>query len=173
MEPLADYLTQRLDALPRWREVLRPPGALEEKQFLETCYRCGNCVGACPAKAIRAISGSTQELNGTPYIDPDRAACVLCDELACVKACPSGALKRIENIGEIHMGVAHFSSEHCLRNAKQLCQRCVDKCPLGEAAIGVDSDQMIQIHRDVCVGCGTCQFFCPTTPKAIRVDCTA
>src|SRR5438046_5020233 len=31
---------------------LRPPGALPEQQFRETCSRCGDCVRACPASAI-------------------------------------------------------------------------------------------------------------------------
>ena len=33
------------------RTVLRPPGALSEAAFLDTCFRCGNCVEACPALA--------------------------------------------------------------------------------------------------------------------------
>src|SRR5437868_5956617 len=32
---------------------LRPPGALAEPQFLDTCSRCGNCVSACPAHCIQ------------------------------------------------------------------------------------------------------------------------
>src|SRR5689334_3469525 len=32
---------------------LRPPGALEEMQFRQTCSRCGECVKVCPAQCIK------------------------------------------------------------------------------------------------------------------------
>src|SRR5438105_3658642 len=32
---------------------LRPPGALAEQEFLDTCSRCGTCVSVCPAQAIK------------------------------------------------------------------------------------------------------------------------
>ena len=32
---------------------LRPPGALPEEQFRDTCSRCGECVRVCPAQCIR------------------------------------------------------------------------------------------------------------------------
>ncbi|MGC4032478.1 MAG: 4Fe-4S binding protein [Tepidisphaeraceae bacterium] len=42
-----------LDQQGRNELCLRPPGALPEKQFLDTCSRCGECVKVCPAEAIR------------------------------------------------------------------------------------------------------------------------
>ena len=35
------------------KEIPRPPGALEEKSFLEYCARCYRCVDVCPTDAIR------------------------------------------------------------------------------------------------------------------------
>jgi len=32
---------------------LRPPGALQEQRFRETCSRCGECVKVCPAQCIK------------------------------------------------------------------------------------------------------------------------
>src|SRR5688572_17207062 len=87
VEPLAGIIEQRLNvSLPVIRSALRPPGALPEKDFLDTCYRCGNCVDVCPARAIRPMSGGNVEHAGTPYIDADLAACVVCDELSCMKS---------------------------------------------------------------------------------------
>ena len=40
VDPVAAYAEQRL---PQARTLLRPPGALPESAFLDTCYRCGNC----------------------------------------------------------------------------------------------------------------------------------
>src|SRR5438045_3242473 len=39
---------------------LRPPGALEESSFRETCSRCGICVSVCPAHAIKIDPSGTK-----------------------------------------------------------------------------------------------------------------
>jgi len=36
----------------RWRERIRPPGALDEHDFLASCIKCGQCVQVCPVEAI-------------------------------------------------------------------------------------------------------------------------
>ena len=171
VEPLAGYLAQRLDlARFRVRIVLRPPGALPEADFLHTCYRCGNCVDVCPARAIRKLTSDDPELSGTPYIDPDLAACVVCEELACMKTCPSGALKLVGTVAEIEMGLARWKAGACLRTQGDNCTLCVDKCPVGSAALAIAAAGGIEVRDDGCVGCGTCQFYCPAQPKAIAVQ---
>ena len=32
---------------------IRPPGAIDEKDFLDTCVKCGNCVDVCPQNSIK------------------------------------------------------------------------------------------------------------------------
>lgn len=171
MEPVADFLEERLQIpLPIPRTVLRPPGAQPEREFLAACYRCGNCVDVCPARAIRSLSNEDIEQRGTPYIDPDLAACVVCDELACMKACPSGALQPVEKPGDIRMGLARVKHDLCVRNRNEDCRICVAKCPLGSTAITLSPAGQIEVQAQGCVGCGTCQFYCPTTPKAITIE---
>lgn len=171
MDPVAEFIEQRIDVpLPVLRMVLRPPGALPEKQFLETCYRCGNCMDVCPARAIRPMSAGDVEQTGTPYIDPDLSACVVCDELACMKACPSGALRLVSDMFHIQMGVARLDPQVCVRSRGESCTLCIDKCPIGSSAIELGETGEIVIKSPGCVGCGVCQFYCPTTPKAIRVE---
>ena len=171
IEPLATYVTERLDIpLPVVRSVLRPPGALPEAAFLKTCYRCGNCVDVCPAKAIRTVSGAQSDCAGTPYIDPDLSACVVCDELACMKACPSGALKAVPSPVEIRMGLAKWRAEACLRSRGEPCRVCVDRCPIGATAIAIDAQGQVEVRAAGCVGCGSCQFYCPVSPKAVTVE---
>lgn len=174
VEPLAEYIEDRLSEVdwPVERAVLRPPGALPEKQFLQTCYRCGNCVDVCPATAIRPITSDDVSAAGTPYIDPDLAACVVCDELACMKACPSGALRLVASAERIDMGLARVDHEVCLRGRNEDCTICIDKCPFGSTAIGLSDHGEVEVRPGGCVGCGVCQFYCPTVPKAIVVDPT-
>lgn len=143
---------------------LRPPGSLPEAKFRETCSRSGDCVRVCPAKAIRLEPGKAGRV---PYIDADAAACVVCTGLQCMSACPSGALKPT-SINDIDMGTAVWHSASCLRTNGQECTICVDKCPLGSAAIELKFGQ-IAVKPLGCIGCGVCQLECPTSPKSITV----
>ena len=170
MGPVTQFLEERLRIpLPLARTVLRPPGAQPEREFLATCYRCGNCVDACPARAIRSMSTEDSGQRGTPYIDPDLAACVVCDELACMHACPSGALKLVAKPADIRMGLARVNFSLCVRGRGEPCHICVDKCPLGATAIRIGTNGQVEVRSPGCVGCGVCQFYCPTTPRAITI----
>ena len=171
MEPIAGYLEERFDvSMPIARTVLRPPGALPEPEFLETCYRCGNCVDVCPVKAIKSTASDDVDLTGMPMIDPDIASCAVCDELACMKTCPSGALKLVGEVQEIRMGCSRIEPRHCLRMQGEDCRVCVDRCPVGTEALDIGDGGEIVVHESRCVGCGTCQLHCPALPKAIVVE---
>ena len=171
MEPIAEYIEERLNVpQPVYRTVLRPPGALPEQAFLDTCYRCGNCVDVCPAHAIKPMTREDVERAGTPYVDPDLAACVVCQERACMKACPSGALKPVADPKEIAMGLARVDHYLCVRHHGQECTICRDKCPIGTDAIDLSDGGEIEVKPEGCVGCGVCQFHCPALPKAIVVE---
>ena len=147
--------------------VLRPPGALPEKQFRDACSRCGECVRVCPAQCIQ-IDPAGLRGNGVPFIDVDAAACVLCDGLLCMHNCPTGALVPTP-LGNIDMGTAHWHPDVCLRTVGgQPCTVCVDVCPVGEVALRL-AGNAIEVLPDGCTGCGLCQNRCPTTPKAITV----
>lgn len=145
---------------------LRPPGALPEQQFTDTCTRCGRCVEVCPAQCIR-IDVAGKRGGGAPYIDADVSPCVVCDSLACMNACPSGALSPVPLV-EIDMGAAVWRAEHCIRTRDEECRLCAEKCPMGTAAIDVVGKAIV-INPLGCVGCGVCQHYCPTSPKSIVV----
>jgi ferredoxin-type protein NapG len=165
----ADYVGDRVDGLVgRERQRLRPPGAIAEVDFLDTCYRCGNCVDVCPAKAIQHIKDESDELNGTPVIFADSQPCLVCDGLECMSACPSGALQ-ITPRAQIRMGLAHIDHEPCLRTSGELCTECVDTCPEGERALRFDAQGAVEAIAEGCIGCGVCQWRCPSQPKAIVV----
>ena len=145
---------------------LRPPGALPEQKFLETCSRCGDCVSVCPAQAIKLdFTGASGK--GAPYIDPDMMACVACDGLQCMSACPSGALVPTP-LNLIKMGTAVWREHLCVRSRGEECTKCVDICPLGTAAIELSGNEIV-VKPITCIGCGMCQQHCPTNPKSISV----
>jgi MauM/NapG family ferredoxin protein len=175
LRPLADAIEERLPvALSAVRCPLRPPGAIPERDFLATCFRCGSCADACPASAIALTQDQSEETRGTPYIDPDAGACVICDGLACMEACPSGALKPIDKFA-IRIGLARVDHTLCVRSKGEACRECVDRCPLGETAIRLWDNGRVHVIDPTptgrgCIGCGVCQQHCPTRPvKAIRI----
>lgn len=148
--------------------VLRPPGALPEADFLITCYRSGNCMDACPANAIQPLKDPDPNLSGTPVIVPSARACVVCDDLACMAACPSGALRPLAR-EQIHIGIAVVDPVPCVRSRGEPCVACIEHCPIGRRAIGLDAAGAVAIGAAACVGCGMCEEVCPTTPKAVRI----
>lgn len=72
---------------------LRPPGALNETDFLSSCIKCGQCVQVCPVQAIK-LGDLTEGFGvGVPYIDARKQACDFsCDAVQCILACPTGSL---------------------------------------------------------------------------------
>ncbi|MBI5496699.1 MAG: 4Fe-4S dicluster domain-containing protein [Deltaproteobacteria bacterium] len=73
---------------------LRPPGALDEKDFLAACIKCGQCVQVCPVEAIHPADLWDGFGVGVPFIDPRKQACdFACDVGQCILACPTGALE--------------------------------------------------------------------------------
>jgi ferredoxin-type protein NapG len=76
-----------------WITRMRPPGALEESDFLSSCIKCGQCVQVCPVQAIRLDDIDHGFGIGLPYIDSRKQACDFsCDAVQCILACPTGAL---------------------------------------------------------------------------------
>ncbi|MCB1043472.1 MAG: 4Fe-4S dicluster domain-containing protein [Acidobacteria bacterium] len=146
---------------------LRPPGALEELEFLATCTRCEACIKACPHLAIQRLPQSAGMAANTPFIQPDHQPCFLCADTPCVTACEPKAL--VLATGQaIHMGTAVIDEEKCLTYRDKVCTLCYDACPFPEQAITIHKS----FHPEVlsgCVGCGLCQYHCPTTPSAVQV----
>ena len=72
---------------------LRPPGALNESDFLSSCIKCGQCVQVCPVQAIKLGDLNDGFGVGVPHIDAREQACDFsCDAVQCILACPTGSL---------------------------------------------------------------------------------
>jgi ferredoxin-type protein NapG len=110
---MAGWLPLSAQAQP----ILRPPGALAEKEYLASCIKCGQCVQVCPVQAL-VLGDITDGFGvGTPYLDARAQACDFsCDAVQCVLACPTGALSHdIDKKEQVRMGLANFVNPHnCL-----------------------------------------------------------
>jgi ferredoxin-type protein NapG len=148
---------------------LRPPGALPEERFVQTCTRCRLCVEACPHEALALAGPQDGYPEGTPFL-PNVAAkpCHLCDDLPCVAACPEKALLTLP-LEEVRMGVAEVDPAICFAHQGQICDYCIDRCPFPEEAIAPDERGRPVVNPERCVGCGLCAYICVTTPGAIAV----
>ena len=155
---------------------MRPPGAIREREFLETCHRCGKCVEACPAEAIRLAYDDEALPAQTPIVVAAESPCVVCDSLACMDTCPSGALVPVSR-ESIKMGVARVNGETCFawNGDDPECRVCVDMCPFKGSAITMDDSSPDGttgpvVHDEACTGCGVCEYYCPDGRSAIIVD---
>ncbi len=170
--------------------LLRPPGAIEEKGFVSLCARCGRCVPVCPSSALR-LQGLGEGLKNlmTPKLVPSKGHCIMpingCQN--CIQACPAKVLQPLVVAGlpsgqlskVLKIGTAILDTRVCIPYAeKQPCLACKEICPV-EGAITTQGGQGKGIggsiskpvfHPGVCVGCGACEFACPTSPKAVVVS---
>lgn len=162
-------------------QALRPPGALDEPAFLAACLRCGLCVRACPWNTLRLAPDGDSVTTGTPYFTAREIPCEMCEDIPCVKACPSGALDHaLTDIGLARMGLAVLSDqENCLNFLGLRCDVCYRACPVVDKAITLEkihnprSDRhamlLPTVHSDACTGCGKCERACVLPEPAIRV----
>ena len=159
--------------------LLRPPGALAERDFLARCIRCGKCGLACPDRIVKFDAGITAT-DATPRIDAREGACRLCADLPCIAACPTGALAPVESREAVRMGTAVIDRDRCLSLKGMRCEVCYRVCPFIDSAIHIkyylregDSIHAIfepVIDADHCTGCGICVERCPISdPPAILI----
>ena len=88
-----DKVNHTVDKITKRVPLLRPPGAISERAFLQACTRCDKCIHACPKDAIQRVPKKMGFLiMDTPYIDPVKVPCVMCDDLPCISACEDEAL---------------------------------------------------------------------------------
>ena len=142
--------------------IFRPPGAIEERQFLAGCTRCNDCNKACPHDAIRPAAMRLGTVAGTPTIEADLAACQMCEDFPCIAACKPGVLT--DQIPPI-MGTAIITAHLCLAHHGTTCTVCSERCPV-QGAIVVECGKPT-VNEQVCTGCGVCRYVCPAPDNAI------
>ncbi len=156
----------------KFPELIRPPGAGNEQEFLETCSKCGNCIKACPYFALRPVLMANEFDRGTPTLRAGEAFCRFCQDFPCIVACPTGALSKQRQDRLQKIGIATVISGSCVRNHGNDCHACIDKCDqTGHHAIKVTQQNqetkpswLPEVIADKCCGCGACLTVCPAYP---------
>jgi len=188
---MAGFLAERVEeaVTAAGPKLLRPPGALEEFDFLIACTRCDKCIHACPQGSLFRAGPQAVLAAGTPALDPRTMPCYLCSALPCITACPEGALvwPRVRIRGQeqdgpaaVRLGTARVRRGRCLTWPKgdrpaEPCRTCVDRCPYPDVAIRMDAPEdggpaHPVVLAEACTGCGLCTFACPTPEPAIEVE---
>lgn len=180
-----------IDGQKAYPTVLRPPGAVNEREFLAKCTKCGLCAEACPFDALIMARPGDERPVGTPYFTMREAPCRMCRDIPCTAACPTGALNpalvsdsgpdgsKQLNINKAKIGLAVIDRETCIAYWGIQCDACYRSCPLIDKAVTVEyarNDRTGKhailgpvVHSRHCTGCGMCERACVTKKASIFV----
>ena len=171
-----------------WRpDLVRPPGALTESEFLNRCIKCGQCMRVCPTNVIQPTLGEAGMAGfWTPRLDMlvgyCEPTCTLCGGV-----CPTGAIQEISAREKVEtpvrIGSAYLDRGRCLPwSGNGPCIVCQEHCPTTPKAITLREESMPRaeggsarvqlpfVDLKQCVGCGICENKCPVRGRpAIRV----
>jgi MauM/NapG family ferredoxin protein len=165
-----------LPSSPRRAQLLRPPGALPEPEFVQRCVRCGNCMKVCLTNVLQpAVMESGLEGIWTPHLAPAIAYCEYQCNL-CGQVCPTGAIRPLTVAQKMQtkLGLAHFHHDICIPWATDdQCLVCEEHCPVASKAIKIVEQRNARgklMRRPVvdpvlCVGCAICENKCPVRPQ--------
>ncbi len=172
-------VSKQAKALPAG--VIRPPGAGLEQAFQSACIRCGLCARDCPYGILELATPEQPVALGTPFFVARIKPCEMCEDIPCIKACPTGALDPgLTDINRARMGLAVLvDHETCLNFLGLRCDVCYRVCPAIDKAITLDLQHnertakhtlfLPTVHSDKCTGCGKCEASCVLEVAAIKI----
>ncbi len=160
--------------------LIRPPGALPEKEFLKRCIKCGECMKVCLTNGLQptlleaGIEGIWSPIL-VSRIGYCQYYCTLCGQV-----CPSGAIGHLSQAEKVKtkIGLAFIDTSRCLPYAQGIpCIVCEEHCPTPKKAIWFQEAIVIgrdgkerrvkqpKVDIDLCIGCGICEFKCPVVDQ--------
>lgn len=156
--------------------LIRPPGALPERDFLRRCVKCGECMKVCLTGGLQpALLEGGFEGVWTPILVPRIGYCEYRCTL-CGQVCPTGAIARLglDEKAEVKIGLAMIDPGRCLPYAHGIpCLVCEEVCPTPKKAIRLEETEARtgdgktaslkrpHVDLDRCIGCGICEAKCP------------
>ncbi len=166
-------------------QLIRPPGARIERDFLARCTGCGLCMKVCPTGGLQpCLTEAGLEGVFTPRLVPHIGYCDY-DCVLCGHVCPTEAIRplTVEEKHKVKIGLARFDTTRCLPYAYgRECIVCEEHCPVPDKAIYTvpveiknrDGTTKIikqpRVDPDKCTGCGACENKCVYKDQpAIRV----
>ena len=147
------------------RQLVRPPGALPEDEFLQTCIRCGACLKSCITNTLQPClwEGGLTGL-WTPKLETRYAACEQNCHV-CGKVCPTQAIRSVslEEKNHAKIGTAILRKEMCLVWAEdKVCLICDEICPYNAIVFRtIEGYRRPVVIPSRCNGCGWCEVKCP------------
>jgi MauM/NapG family ferredoxin protein len=154
-------------------QLIRPPGALPEVEFLRTCIRCGECMKSCLTNTLQpSLWESGFSGLWTPKMDLRLAPCEQnCN--VCGKVCPTQAIRSLTLEEKTHakVGTAVLRKEMCLVWAQnKICLICDEICPYNAIVFRpVEGYRRPVVIASKCNGCGFCEQRCPVRGKSAIV----
>ncbi len=154
-------------------QLIRPPGAIPETEFLRTCIRCGECMKSCLTNTLQPCLWESG-FSGlwTPKMELRLAPCDQnCN--VCGKVCPTQAIRSVslEEKTNAKVGTAVLRKEMCLVWAEnKLCLICDEICPYNAIVFRpVEGYRRPVVIASKCNGCGFCEQRCPVRGESAIV----
>lgn len=157
--------------------MIVPPGAKGVRDFTNHCTACQLCVSNCPNQVLRPSTDLMKFMQ--PEMSYERGYCRP-ECTRCSEVCPTGAISLITKADKSATQIGHavWLKEHCVVNTDEVsCGNCARHCPTGAIQmVAKDPDdpkslQVPVIDTELCVGCGACEYYCPSRPlSAIYVE---
>jgi len=162
---------------PDRKTPLVPPGALSFSNITKRCTGCQLCISECPNQVLRPSTDMMHLMQPVMSYDKGycRPECTRCSDV-----CPAGAIKPLDEIekSSIQIGHAVWIKKNCIPLTDGVsCGNCARHCPVGAiemVPIDKDDEKSLQIpviNESACIGCGACEYVCPSRPfSAIYVE---